>query len=165
MNVVDIALCCIILIGAFSGYREGFLMELFSFLAILLGVLGGFKLLGWAMVMLADAFDIDQKILPYVAFGVVFVAIVIAVRLLANLIKVSIDKTFLGRVDQVAGATLGVFKTAFLLSVVIWIVDSLKISFPEQWIEDSWLFAAVAGFAPLVTGWVGEIFPVFKDVF
>ncbi|MBT1700049.1 CvpA family protein [Fulvivirgaceae bacterium PWU4] len=165
MSGIDIVICVILLIGAYTGFKEGFLMELFSFLAILLGVLGGFKLMGWAMLMLGDKFNVDQKVLPYVAFAVVFIAIVIAVRLLGNLIKVSIDKTFLGRVDQVAGAILGFFKTAFLLSVILWIVDSLKVDLPLRWTADSWILPKVAGFAPVITGWIGEFFPVFKDVF
>lgn len=165
MSVADIALVIIILIGAYSGFKEGFLMELFSLMALLLGVLGGFKLMGWAMLLLAEEFNVDQKVLPYVAFGVVFLAIVIVVRLVGNLIKVSLDKSFLGKVDQVAGAFLGLIKTCFMLSVLIWLVDSLKISFPDRWTHNSWLLPGIASFAPRVTSWVGEFFPVFKDVF
>jgi membrane protein required for colicin V production len=165
LSGIDIALCVILLIGVYSGYKEGFLMELFSFLAILLGVLGGFKLMGWAMIILADHFNVDQKVLPYIAFAVVFIAIVIAVRLLGNLIKVSIDKSFLGRIDQVMGAVLGLFKTAFLLSVVLWILDSLKVDLPEKWMAGSWLFPKIADFAPAITTWIGKFFPVFRDVF
>jgi len=165
LSGVDIGLCVLALIGAYAGFKEGFLMELFSFLAIILGVLGGFKLMGWAMVLLADKFNVDQKVLPYIAFGVVFIAIVIAVRLLGNMIKLSLDKSFLGKVDQVSGAILGFFKTIFLLSVMLWIVDSLKFDLPENWTENSWLLYRVADFAPVVTSWISEIFPVFNDVF
>ena len=117
MSTADIVLIAIILIGAFSGYREGFLMELFSLGAILLGVLGGFKLMGYAMIFLAKNFDVDQKILPYAAFAAVFIAILILVRMMGKLIKLSIDKTFLGSIDQAAGAGLGLLKAAFMLSV------------------------------------------------
>jgi membrane protein required for colicin V production len=169
VTAADIAICIIILIGAYAGYKEGFLMELFSLLALLLGVLGGFKLMGWAMLYLVDHFNVDKKVLPYVAFGVVFIAIVILVRLLGNMIKLSIklslDKSFLGRVDQVAGGLLGVVKTAFILSVLIWLSDSLRFNFPEKWTDNSWLFPKVAIFAPTVTSWIGEWFPIFRDVF
>ena len=165
MSWIDIVLILCLVIAGISGYREGFLMELFSLLAILLGVLGAFKLLGWAIVYLGNEFDIDQKHLPYVAFAVVFVLIVIAVRLLGNLIKLSIDKTFLGRVDQIAGSFLGVIKSAFILSVLMWLADSFKIEFPDKWTSDSWLFPKVAAFAPAFTHWLGEFFPFFNDVF
>lgn len=165
MSSVDIALIVFILIGAFLGYREGFLMELFSFAAIVLGVLGAFKLMGYAMLFLADEFDINETILPYVAFALVFIAILIAVRLVGKIIKVSIDKTFLGRLDQAAGAGLGLLKAAFLLSVSLWIMDSLDFDLPEKWTSDSWLLPKVESFAPQVTVWLGNYIPFFRDIF
>ena len=165
MSTVDIALISIILIGAFSGYRGGFLMELFSFAAILLGVLGGFKLMGEAMIFLADRFDINRTILPYVAFAVVFIAILIVVRMLGKLMKVSIDKTFLGPVDQAAGAGLGLLKAAFMLSVSLWILDALDFDLPEKWTSDSWLLPKIESIAPQVTLWLGDYIPFIKDVF
>lgn len=140
-------------------------MELFSFAAILLGVLGAFKLMGYAMIFLTDEFDINKTILPYVAFALVFVVILIAVRLMGKILKVSIDKTFLGHLDQAAGAGLGLLKAAFLLSVSLWIIDSLDFDLPEKWTSDSWLLPRVESFAPQVTMWIGDYVPFFKDVF
>jgi membrane protein required for colicin V production len=164
MSGVDIAIVVFILFGAYTGYKEGFLLELFSLLGIVLGVLGGFKLMGWAMVLLVDKFNVDQKVLPYIAFAVVFVVIVIAVNLLGRMLKLSVDKSFLGKVDQAAGAVLGLLKTVFMLSVAIWILDSLKVDM-EKWSSNSWLYKAIEGFAPKTTKWAGDIFPVFKDIF
>ena len=165
MSTADIALVLLILIGAIGGYREGFLMELFSFAAIILGILGGFKLMGEAMVLLTSEFDINETILPYIAFAVVFIAILIGVRLLGKLIKFSIDRTFLGTIDQAAGAGLGLLKAAFLLSVCLWIMDALDFELPEKWTENSWLLPRVESFAPQVTFWIGHYIPFFEDVF
>jgi membrane protein required for colicin V production len=139
-------------------------MELFSLVAILLGVLGGFKLMGYAMVYLSDEFDMDRKFLPYVAFGVVFIVILIVVRLVGKILKMSIDKTFLGQVDQAAGAGLGLLKAAFMLSVTLWIMDALNVKLPERWTSDSWLLPKIESLAPQVTAWIGAYVPVFRDV-
>jgi membrane protein required for colicin V production len=165
LTTADLTLVVIILIGAISGYRQGFLMELFSFAALLLGVLGAFKLLGAAMIFLDDQFHISKTILPYVAFALVFIAIVIAVRLLGKLIKLSIDKTFLGSLDRAAGAVLGLLKASFLLSVALWILRSLTLQLPAGWTADSWLLPRVEAFAPQVTVWLGEYIPFFRDIF
>src|SRR4051812_31565077 len=103
MSGIDIVLVIFLLFGIYSGYKEGFLLELFSLLGIFLGILGGFKLMGWAMVLLSDKFNIDKKVLPYLAFAVVFIGIVIGVSLLGKMLKLSIDKSFLGKADQAAG--------------------------------------------------------------
>lgn len=165
MSIVDIILCVLLIVGAFGGYRKGFLATLFSLLAIVLGVLAGFKLMGSAMLMLAEHYKINEKVLPYVAFTVVFFAVLIIVSLLGKFLSRSLDQTVLGSADQILGGALGLLKTAFMLSVIMWITGSLEIDFPEHWAEDSWLYPMVAKFAPEVTSWIGEIFPSVGDLF
>lgn len=164
MKLIDIILLAIILGGAFQGFRSGFVVELFSLLGVFLGVLGGFKLMGNAMVMLNSRFNIDEKVLPYVAFAVVFVVIVIVVGLLGRMIKASVSQTFLGSADQITGAVLGVIRAAFMLSVMIWIADALHFKALERWAEGSTVYPMFAGFAPKVTDWAGDLVPFFRDV-
>ncbi len=165
MSALDIVLAIIILGGAYSGYKDGFIPSLFSLIAMVLGLLGGFKLMGWAMVFLADRYNVDQKVLPYLAFAVVFLIIVIIVSLLGRLIKVAINKSLLGQFDQIIGALLGLIKMTFMISIALWICDSLKINFPESWAAKSWLHPVTASFAPKIADWIGDILPVFEDIF
>src|SRR5689334_12993586 len=141
---MDVILIIVLLMGAFGGYRKGFLAELFSLLGIILGILAGFKLMGVAMVNLTRYYEIDDKILPYVAFGVVFMIVVILVSLLGKFLKSSIEKTVLGNADQFAGSVLGLFKAAFMASVMLWIISSVSVSLPDHWTEDSWLYPPIA---------------------
>jgi membrane protein required for colicin V production len=165
LSKIDIVLAIFFAFGAFSGYRKGFLTELFSLLGIFLGVLAGFKLMGQAMVLLAEHYSIDDKFSPYVAFGVVFLIVVIVVSLIGKVLKTSLDKTVLGSADQIMGSLLGIARTAFMLSVLLWLIDSLSIEFPEGWTTDSLLYPITAKIAPTVTSWVSEMFPYFRDLF
>ncbi|MBY0432941.1 MAG: CvpA family protein [Cyclobacteriaceae bacterium] len=63
------------------------------------------------------------------------------------------------------GALLSIFRTMFLLSVVLWIADSLKYTPKAEWTEGSWLYPFVAHLAPRITNWIGEFIPVFKEIF
>jgi len=164
LKLIDIILLVIVLAGAVQGFKSGFIVELFSLLGVFLGVLGGFKLMGVAMLMLNNRFNIDEKVLPYVAFAVVFVVIVIVVGLLGRMIKASVSQTLLGGADQIAGAVLGVIRSAFMLSVMIWIADALHFKALDRWAEDSAFYPMFAGFAPKLTDWVGELIPFFRDV-
>lgn len=165
LNGIDIALALFILLGAYHGYKAGFLLELFSLVAVVLGVLGGFMLMGWTMVQLGNKFNVDGKVLPYVAFALVFLLIVIVVNLLGKLIKASVDKSFLGSIDAAAGGALGMLRTTFMLSVVLWIIDSLKFKFLSQWTVGSRLYALVAGLAPKFTDWISELLTEFAHMF
>src|SRR5690606_22683871 len=132
--------------------------ELFTLLGIILGVLAGFKLMGAAMLMLDERYDINEQVLPYVAFGVVFLVVVIGVALLGKFFKSALEKTMLGSVDKIMGGLLGILKTAFMLSVLIWITSSLSVTLPQRFTEDAWLYPTISRFAPAVTAWIGDIF-------
>jgi membrane protein required for colicin V production len=165
MAKADIILLVFFLIGAYSGYKEGFLMEMFSLLAIILGVFGGFKLMGYAMIYLQDEFNADKATLPYIAFFVVFMIIVIVVTLIGRMFKHLADKSFLGSMDKALGAALGILKTAFVVSIIIWIADSLKLSPPLAWTDESWLYPFTASIAPGISEWVGGFIPFFREIF
>jgi membrane protein required for colicin V production len=165
LSGLDICLALFILLGAYHGYKAGFLLELFSLFAVILGVLCGFKLMGSVMILLAEKFDVNEKVLPYIAFIVVFLIVVSAVNLLGKLISASVNRSFLGAFDKTVGGLLGLLRTAFMFSVVLWIVDALKLSFLPNWTKGSWLYPIVADFAPTVTGWISELLPFFRDVF
>ena len=163
MNIVDIVIVLIILAGAYGGYKDGFLLSLLSFVAIILGVMGGFKLMGLAMVYLGQNYQVDSAVLPYVAFALVFIIIVVCVGLLGRIIKSAIQKSLLGTADQVVGALFGVAKVAFMLSIIVWIVDSLKLNLPKDLITNSWLLPAIASFGTKVTQWIGVVLPFLGD--
>lgn len=165
MSKVDIVLLIFIAFGAWSGYREGFLMEIISLSGIVLGIFLGFKLMGEGMILLEEKFNADRSTLPYISFIVTFLIVVLLVRLLGSLVKNSVDKSFLGTVDQALGAGLGAFRTLFMLSVVLWILDSLKLTPRTEWVEGSWLYPFTAHLAPKVADWFGQFIPVFKDIF
>lgn len=165
MSPADIVLGLLVLLGAWSGYKEGFLMELISLTAILLGVLCGFKLMGEGMILLEEKFNADKSTLPYLSFAVIFIIIVVLVRLIGKLVKNSIDKSFLGTVDQAMGGALGAFKTLFLISIVLWIADSLRLTPKVAWTEGSWLYPFTATLAPRTAEWIGGFLPVFKEIF
>ncbi len=140
-------------------------MELISLAAIILGVFGGFKLMGAGMIFLQERFHADKNTLPYISFIVIFIIIVVGVRLLGKVVKNSLDKTFLGSVDQSMGAALGAFKILFMLSIAIWIMDSLKLSLKAEWTDGSWLYPFTAHLAPRTADWIGGFIPVFKEIF
>jgi membrane protein required for colicin V production len=165
LSKVDIILIIILVVGAVAGYKKGFLSELFTLLGIILGVLAGFKLMGAAMLMLDERYDINEHVLPYVAFAVVFLIVVIGVTLLGKAFKTSLEKTVLGSADKLFGGILGILKTAFMISVMIWLFTALNVPAPSSFMEDSWLYDTLARFAPAVTSWIGGIFPVFSDLF
>jgi membrane protein required for colicin V production len=165
LSKVDIFLTIILVVGAYLGYKRGFLLELFFLLAIVLGVFVGFKLMKLGMGVLQREFNADKTFLPYISFIIIFVLVMVLVIFIGRRIKNSIDTTFLGKVDALAGAGLGLIKYAFCLSVIIWLAESLKIKFPESWSAGSQLYPLTAKLASVMSGFLGSFIPFFKEIF
>ncbi|TXH25881.1 MAG: CvpA family protein, partial [Cyclobacteriaceae bacterium] len=105
------------------------------------------------------------KVLPYLSFLLIFGLVLLLVLFIGNRIKNSLDKTFLGRVDAVAGAVLGILKYAFSISIIIWIFESFKLDWLDSITKDSVLYPWVASVAPGVSSFFGDFLPFFKETF
>lgn len=165
MSKIDLVLVLFVAFGAWSGYRHGFLLELFSVLALVLGILGAFKLMSMGIEYLEQNLEMDQRLLPFVSFALIFLAILGLVTWLGRRLRNSIDKTFLGKVDQWMGLGLGAFKTLFVLSVLLWIIDSFKVKIPTQYTDGAWLYPFTARLAPEVAAWLAGFIPFFREIF
>jgi len=165
LSKIDIALALLLVLGTYFGYKRGFLAELFFVAALILGVLVGFKLMGWGIELLHKQFNADTVFLPYLSFFIIFILVVIMVIFLGNRIKHLMDDTFLGRVDSIAGAILGLVKYAFCASVVLWLAEKIELTFPVSWTQDSWLYPKTLVFAKSVSEFFAGFLPFFKETF
>ena len=165
MSLFDLVLVALLILSAYHGFKSGFLMELFSLAASVLGILIGFKLMGAAMVVLADKFNFDDKVLPYAAFGLVFVVVVVAISVIGKLLQVVMGRSVLGGADGVVGAVLATVRFGFMLSIVLWIVDSLGFKLIARMTEHSAIYPFLEDFAPAIMRGIGQVLPVFNDAF
>ena len=165
MSKIDIVLSLLLILGGYLGYKRGFLAELFFVAALILGVLVGFKLMGWGIEYLHNEFNADTAFLPYLSFFIIFILVVIAVIFIGNRIKHLMDDTFLGRVDSIAGAILGVIKYGFCASVLLWLSKRMGFHFSESWTQGSWLYPKTLVFANSVSEFFAGFLPFFKETF
>jgi len=165
LSKIDIAITLLLALGVYFGYKRGFLAELFFFVALVLGVLIGFKFTGWGVGYLHRHFNADTDFLPYLSFFIIFIVVVLLVIFIGNRIKHLMDQTFLGKVDSFAGALLGLMKYAFGASVIFWLAVEVNYTFPESWTQGSWLYPKTLGFAKSVSEFFGNFLPFFKETF
>jgi membrane protein required for colicin V production len=98
-------------------------LEIASFLALGLGVWGGLKFSYLSAEYLSKLFNISEKLMPLISFSVVFIIIVIAVFLLAKLLQSVLKKAALGLVNRLLGLVFGVLKFAFILSIILNLIN------------------------------------------
>ena len=140
-------------------------MEIVSILAFILAVIGAFKLLQVGMEFIQENFQLSGKLLPYLTFIMIFIAIIILVNLVGKSVKKMLDMTLLGSFDNLAGAIVGLFKWAFGISVLIWIFNYFQINPIVKYSEDSIVYPLVVSFAPTVVEYISAVLPFAKDLF
>lgn len=165
MRTLDLILLVPLLIGAYTGYKRGLVLELVGIIALILAVLGAFKLLQTGMVFLSKYIPEYSNFIPFIAFIGIFIGILILVNLIGRLAKKFLDLSILGTFDNFAGSIIGIIKWAFLVSIVLWLSMQINFVIPAHLTENSFLYPYIVDFAPAVGNYIAAIFPFASDLF
>lgn len=163
MYLLDLFILVFLVSGAFSGYRQGLFVSILSIVAFFVGVILAFQFMDWGARFLASQMDELTFFLPFLAFLLIFMIVVMTIRSLAFLVKKTIDFTLMGPVDNLAGAILGLVKSAFGISVIIWIAQSFEFAFALEWADGSFFYPYIQPIAPILLQILDAYFPVAKD--
>lgn len=153
MNVLDIILIIPIIWLMYRGYQKGFIIELSSLVALIAGIYLAINFSGFAADFLTRNFNIGDKYLNIVAFVVTFLIVVFGVIMIGKMLEQFINILLLGFVNKLAGAAFGVIKAVFLISVVLWIINSFDLSrtiIKDSSRKESMLYDPIEQFAPSI---------------
>jgi membrane protein required for colicin V production len=153
MNWLDWLLIALLLFAAFKGFSRGFIVEVCSLLALVVGIWVAARF----SLRFADAVGLGSD-KETIAFILTFLAVLVAVLLLARFLTTLIDLAQLGLPNKLAGTLFGAIRSAFTLSIMLnlfvgWTDDAFP---PKSVREKSTLHAPIRAFAPLVIPGLGE---------
>ena len=123
MNYIDLVLGILLIIAAIQGFRKGFVVELASLAALVLGIWGGVKFSDWTADFITRNTGFDSKYLSIIAFLVTFVAIVVLIHILGKMIDNAVKAVALGFLNRLAGIIFGALKAAVILSIFLLLFD------------------------------------------
>jgi membrane protein required for colicin V production len=159
MNWIDFVIIILLVFGLARGFINGFIRELASLLALILGIWGAIKFSTFTAERLYDYFDMTGKYVGIIAFMITFIIIVIIIHFLGMLLDKFADKLSLGFLNSLLGLFFGVFKTALILSVIFVVLNAIDAKhhfLPKAKIEDSRLYNPIADIAPAIFPIIGE---------
>lgn len=160
INYFDIIVLIPVLWFGYKGFTKGFVIEIASVAALLLGLWGGIKLSSYLTVIMTDNFGWESAYNPLIAFGVVFIVIVIFVHLIARLIDKLVKSVSLSFFNRIAGALFGAAKVVLIISIIILMfnkVDERSDFITDEFKEGSLLYKPIAGIAPAILPVVEKI--------
>jgi membrane protein required for colicin V production len=153
MNYLDIILIILLGLAAFHGFRKGFIIELATLVALVLGVLAGFYFSDFVSGLIEKSFDYHGKYINIISFIVIFIAVIVLVQILARIIEKAVKLVALGFLNKLCGAVFSVLKVAVILSIIIYFMnrfDEDKSFIKTETRQNSFLFPIVEGIAPVI---------------
>ena len=153
MNTIDLVFAILLLWAAYRGYTKGFIVQLATLAALLLGILGAVMFSDFTSELIIKKFEVAGPYLKNKEFEITFIVIVIAVHLLAKMLNKLIDAIALGIVNRLLGVLFSILKIAFIVSIILVLVNKIdnKYKFiPDDTKENSLLYKPLSNFAPMI---------------
>lgn len=157
MNYIDLILGILLLLAAVRGFTKGFVAEVASLAALVLGIWGALHFSHLTGDFLASFFDSASKYMGLISFFVTFVIIVVVVQLIGKIVDKLVTTLALGFLNRLAGVLFGVLKAALVLSVLLIVFDEVDENvgiLPPEKKAESQMYEPVRNLVP-------TIFPVF----
>jgi len=151
MNYIDLVFGILLLLAAVQGFRNGFIIEIASLAALILGIWGGIKFSDYTATFITKHTGYHSEYLSTIAFVVTFILIVILIHIMGKMLDTVVKAVFLGFLNRLAGIIFGVLKTAVILSIILLLFDSIDENvhiLPSKQKEDSKIYNPMKQLVP-----------------
>jgi len=153
MNWLDIVLAIPLIWFTYKGFRNGFIIELASLAALILGIFVALHFSIYAEEYLRDNFNIAENYLYIVSFVITFIIVAVVIFLVGKIINKLINIIALGFLNKLAGAVFGFLKTALVLSVILYFLNGFdtnsSIIKPEIK-DESYMYEPIESIVPMI---------------
>jgi membrane protein required for colicin V production len=162
--LIDLIFAVLMVLALIKGYQKGLIIAVFSIIAFVIGLAAALKLSAVVAEYLKESISISAKWLPFIAFALIFFAVIILVRLGGKLIEKTFQAVMLGWVNRLGGILLYAALYLIILSIFIFYAQKLQLLQPSA-IQSSQTYHFIQPWGPLVMDNFGKLIPVFKDMF
>jgi membrane protein required for colicin V production len=159
MNWIDAAIVIILILSMIMGFINGFVKEVASLAALILGIWGAIKFSTFTAAKLYDYFDMTGKYVGIIAFIVTFMIIVVIIHFIGILADRIVDAVSLSFVNRLLGIAFGLLKSVLIMSVffvVLNVIDAKRPFLPKETIEKSIFYSTISDIAPTLFPIIGE---------
>ena len=124
VNLLDIIIIVPLLIFAYSGFKKGFIIELFTFLALFVGLYAGIHFSDGVASFLQEQFSFTSEYLPTIAFTITFLLVGAMVYFAGVAIEKAVKAVSLSLPNRFLGALFGGVKMLLFTGTSIILLQS-----------------------------------------
>jgi membrane protein required for colicin V production len=159
MNWIDLIIIVLLILAILRGFTDGFVKEVASLLALVLGIWGAIKFSSFTAAKLYDWFDMTGQYVGITSFLITFMVIVVAIHFIGALADKMIQAISIGFLNRILGMVFGLIKSVLILSVfftVLNVIDSHHSFLPKEKIAESKFYMPISDIAPAIFPVIGE---------
>lgn len=162
--MIDGIFLILLIIAIIKGYSRGLIVALFSFLAIIIGLVAAIKLSAVVAAYLENNAHLNGKWLPILSFSLVMFVVILLVKMGAKMIEKIAQIALLGWANKLAGIFLYAALYTTILSILLFFANKIQLLKPET-IGTSKCYGFIQPWAPKIIDGFGIIIPTFKGLF
>jgi membrane protein required for colicin V production len=163
VNFIDIIVLVLLGLGIVRGFMNGVIREVAGLLGAVLGIWAGLRLAFVFAEYYRQHIDINEKLLPFLAFLTAFVLALVAVLLLGRVLDKIVKEASLGIVNKLMGALFGALKWGFITGSILNIVGNS--GYLKSTMDGSATYPYITGYTQYVTEYSIGLVPQAKNVF
>jgi len=153
MIVLDLILLLPILIGAWLGFRNGFIITLTTLIAFIGGTYAGLWFSGTVSGFIQSMLSTPNPYVPLISFSICFLAVCALVFFIGKWAQRLSKIVLLGALDKIAGGVFGAVQTTLLVAIALVLIDSFIFQNNPQaatWKDQSLLYTPLTSLADFI---------------
>jgi len=162
--IIDILVFLVISVAIFKGYSKGFIIAVFSFTAIFIGLAAAMKCSAIVATWLQQSIETRVKWLPFISFVLVMIGTIILTKIGATILQRGASFIMLGWLNRVSGALLYAVIYITVLSAVLFFAEKLDLLKASS-ILSSKTYPYVKPWGPKMMDVFGVVLPFLKGLF
>ncbi len=160
IDAVDIFFLICFIPAVIGGLMNGLVRQVASLVALILGIWAGWHFSSLVAQGIQMFIKDNDSLVNIISFAIVFIVVLILVNMIGRGLSKIVQLALLGWLDKLLGVIFGIVKYAFVLSVLIYFINSLNdiYSFiPDDLFSGSRLFPILEKIAPSVFPYLEKI--------
>jgi membrane protein required for colicin V production len=125
MNLVDLIIFIIALVGFILGFKDGFVRKLIGFIGFVVAVFLAIKYASWMGKIIEATFAIEYYLSEIIAGVIIFTVIILVFAILKRVVH-PFDKVN-NLANQLVGGVMGMIQILFFLSAALYILNVFNV--------------------------------------
>lgn len=129
--LIDLFVAIVIALGFYLGYSRGLIKTVFDSLSLVIGILAALKLSPIMINILQEIIKTSAAITFILGVVITFIAVMALIRFLGRKLEDMLEAVHINFVNKIAGGILQGLFFAYLLSLSLWLINTLSVLNPE----------------------------------